>query len=70
MLACEQDVSSFPRTKQQHGHRQGDFGLDPWEKLQGTLNALRELRRWVPKDGWKESDQKAVWDSTHLLCRT
>lgn len=26
------------------------------EKLQGTLSSLRELRRWVPKDGWKESE--------------
>lgn len=56
MLACEQDVSSFPRKKQQHGHGQRDSGLDSWEKLQDPLNALRELRRWVPKDGWKESE--------------
>lgn len=40
MLACEQDVSSFPRTKQEHGHKHRDFGLDSWENLQGTLMLL------------------------------
>lgn len=44
MLACEQDTSPFPRTKQHHGHRYGDHGLDSWEKLQGILNALRVMQ--------------------------
>jgi len=70
MLACEQDVSSFPRRKQQYGHGQRDFGLDSWEKLWDTLNALRELRIWVPKDGWEESEPESCMGLTPLLCRT
>lgn len=58
MLACEQDISSFPRTKKQHGHGHGYFGLDSWEKLQSTLNALGDLRRGSPRMARKSQTRK------------
>lgn len=44
MVACEQDASPFPRTKQYHGHRHGDHGLEFWENLRGIPNALRVMQ--------------------------